>query len=205
MWTPDLSFPYRGTMASDESDPAQFDDAAREARFRQYVVPEINVMARVARSLTGNQADAEDVVQDTMLRAYRAIHRFDGRYPRAWLLTILRNANVNRTRRRRPQLLHDPDAAMRTLADESVDAGPEDAVLESVFDARVATALDELPPNFRTVVELVDLDGLSYEEAARTLDVPIGTVMSRLHRGRRRMRDRLIAEGVRPPSEETSP
>ena len=77
----------------------------QDARFNEYVVPELDVLYRVAYSITRNKTDAEDLVQDTMLRAYRAIERFDGRYPRAWLLTIMRNAQINRVRRKRPELL----------------------------------------------------------------------------------------------------
>ena len=80
-----------------------------EAAFARYVLPEVDVLYRVALSITRNKADAEDLVQDTMLRAFRAIERFDGRHPRAWLLTIMRNAQINRVRRRRPGLLNDPD------------------------------------------------------------------------------------------------
>ena len=88
----------------------------REMAFRQYVLPEIDVMYRVAMSLTRNKADAEDLVQDSLVRAYKAVDRFDGRYPRAWLLTILRNTQINRTRRRRPELLNDPDTDMERLS-----------------------------------------------------------------------------------------
>ena len=78
-------------------------DISRGTAFERYVLPELDVLLRVARSLTHNAADAEDLVQETLIRAHRSIDRFDGRHPRAWLLTILRNANVNRARRRRPR------------------------------------------------------------------------------------------------------
>ena len=134
------------------------DDKAQKEAFDRYVVPEIEVLYRVARSITRNPTDAEDLVQDTMLRAYRAILRFDGRHPRAWLLTIMRNAQINRVRRKRPELLRDPDAAMERLADEnSADLGPEGLVVESGYDAAVEKAVDSLPEKFRTVVELVDI------------------------------------------------
>ncbi len=162
-------------------------------------MPEVDVLYRVALSITRHPTDAEDLVQDTLLRAYRAIERFDGRHPRAWLLTIMRNAQVNRVRRRRPELLRDPDAAMRTLADESAEGdAPESIVVEGMFDAVVEEAFGDLPDRFRRVVELVDLDGLSYQETAELLEIPIGTVMSRLHRARGRIRVRLTAAGLAP-------
>ncbi|MCC5953498.1 MAG: RNA polymerase sigma factor [Acidimicrobiia bacterium] len=149
---------------------------------------------RVARSLSGNTADAEDLVQETLLRAYRSIERFDGRYPRAWLLTIMRNANINRARRRRPQLQRDPDTAPEEVADDGRSA--EDDVVDPVLDAALDDALAALPLVYRRAVELVDMAGLSYREAAEALGVRQGTVMSRLHRGRQRLRERLAATGL---------
>ena len=172
------------------------DEAIQRAAFDQYVMPEIDVLYRVARSITRNPTDAEDLVQDTMLRAYRAVGRFDGRHPRAWLLTIMRNAQVNRVRRKRPELLRDPDSAMELLADESgTDAGPEDLVIGAEFDVAVEQAFRRLPDKFREVVELVDIQGLAYQETADLLGIPVGTVMSRLHRARARIRKELVASG----------
>lgn len=145
-------------------------DDPRDVAFDRYVVPEVEVLLRVALGLTPQRADAEDLVQDTLIRAYRAIGSFDGRYPRAWLLTILRNTHLNRSRRWRPDLLRDPEG-MRS---------------------RVEAVPDEDP---RTPE---DVEGLSYAEAAQALGVPAGTVMSRLHRARRRIRTRLAAAGVAP-------
>lgn len=165
-----------------------------EARFARFVLPEIDVMYRVAMSLTRNHSDAEDLVQDTMLRAFRAIERFDGRHPRAWLLTILRNAQINRVRRKRPELLRDPDATMERLAQDG-DRTVEELVIDLGFDAEVEEAFSELPDIFREVVELVDIRGLSYQEAADNIGIPVGTVMSRLHRARKRIRTHLDESG----------
>ncbi len=140
-------------------------------------------------------------MQDTLIRAYRGIGGFDGAHPRAWLLTILRNTQINRTRRRRPTLLDDPEHAMATLADTSADsASAETLVVNASFDAVVDDAFRNLPDSFRRAVELVDIDGLTYAEAAALMGVPVGTVMSRLHRARRRMRDRLARAGLTPRS-----
>jgi RNA polymerase sigma-70 factor (ECF subfamily) len=165
----------------------------RQDAFAKYVLPEVEVLLRVARSLTRHPADAEDLVQDTLLRAYRAIERFDGRHPRAWLLTILRNTHANRGRGRRPEMLSDVETqrAAAPATDE-----PEAVVLRGTFDAAVEQAFHALPDKFRFVVELVDLGGLSYQEVAVTLGVPVGTVMSRLHRGRGRIRAALEAAGL---------
>lgn len=175
----------------------QAPEQAREVAFKTHVVPELEVMYNVAMALTRSPADAEDLVQDALIRAYRAVDRFDGRHPRAWLLTILRNTHINRHRRRRPELLRDPDTELERLAATSAggEFDPEAVVVEPVFDAQVATALENLPDRFRSAVKLVDVAGLSYQEAADQLSVPVGTVMSRLHRGRRRMRAELEEVG----------
>lgn len=172
----------------------------QRALFERYVLPETDVLLRVALSLTRRAADAEDLVQDTLIRAFRSIDRFDGAHPRAWLLTIMRNAHINNHRRRRPELLRDPEITMATLAAVPSDgqAGPEDVVVGEVFDAVVADAFDHLPERHRDVVRLVDIDGLSYAETAEVLGIPTGTVMSRLHRARTRMRVRLSAAGLAP-------
>lgn len=170
------------------------DSAIDDTAFEQYVLPEIEVLLRVARSLTRHHAEAEDLVQDTLIRAYRGINGFDGRYPRAWLLTILRNTHINRNRRRRPELLRDPDAANDRLLSAASDERT-DARVDEEIDVEILRALDSLDEAFRRVVELVDVDGLSYAEAAEVLGVPTGTVMSRLHRARSRIRDRLDRAG----------
>ncbi len=156
-------------------------------------------MYRVAMSLTRNSTDAEDLVQDALLRAFRGIDRFDGRYPRAWLLTILRNAQINRVRRKRPELLRDPDATMERAPDTSHGGRTaEELVIDQGFDAEVEAAFSGLPDKFREVVQLVDIEALSYQEAADRIGVPVGTIMSRLHRARKRMKVQLVAAGLGP-------
>lgn len=165
------------------------DVASRHAAFDRIVVPELSRLLGAARSLTRNHAAAEDLVQDAMVRAYRSLCRFDGRYPRAWLLTILRNAHLNSTRRRHPHPVEDvPEPADDSRSDI-------DAV---VFDDALRRALTALPAEQQSVIALVDVEGFSYQEAAAVLDVPVGTVMSRLHRGRAKLRTSLAAEGIRP-------
>lgn len=174
-------------------------DRDADQAFAQHVVPEIDVLFRVAMSITRDTANAEDLVQETLLRAYRSIGRFDGSHPRAWLLTIMRNAHLNGLRRRRPELLRDPDHQMEHLADPSGHAASaENIVMDGTFDAVVEAAFNDLPGRFKRVVELVDLDQLSYQEAASVIGIPVGTVMSRLHRARRRIRQQLTKSGLTP-------
>ncbi len=171
----------------------------RARAFRTHVEPEIEVLLRVARTLTSSWADAEDLVQETLIRAFRALDRFDGAHPRAWLLTILRHTNLNLNRRTRPDLVDDvgsvPHARPAFGAREQ--PGPDEQVLDSIFDENLADAMAALDPRFRTAVLLVDVDQLTYAEAAGVLGVPIGTVMSRLSRGRDRLRTHLRAVAER--------
>jgi RNA polymerase sigma-70 factor (ECF subfamily) len=164
--------------------------------FARWVLPEVDVLYRVARSVTGQAADAEDLVQDTLVRAYRAIGTFDGRHPRAWLLTILRNTARNRSRKAPLRLLDVHDHIELHRMEAAPDDRPEYVVVDRSFDAVVAQAFDELPERLREVIVFVDIDGFSYAEAAAALGVPIGTLMSRLHRARRRIRRQLELAGV---------
>lgn len=174
-------------------------DARNRELYQRCVLPEVEVLLRVARGMTGQSADAEDLVQDTLLRAWRSIGTFDGQHPRAWLLTILRNTHINRNRRQRPVLLDDPDVTFERHRGTTEDMpSAEDLVVDRTFDAAVEEAVVELPEAFREVLVLVDVQGLSYAAAAEVLGVPEGTVMSRLHRARKRVRARLAASGLVP-------
>lgn len=187
----------RATEAAGASRSARAFATADDA-FQQWVVPEIEVMLRVANSLTRDTGEAEDLVQDALIRAYRAIEGFDGRYPRAWLLTIVRNTHLNRVRKRRPELLDDPDQDIDRLSRQGTASTVEDDVVGGTLDAVIDAALRELPAKHRQVLELVDMDGLNYQEAALVLGVPVGTVMSRLHRARKSMKRRLDRAGLTP-------
>jgi RNA polymerase sigma-70 factor (ECF subfamily) len=169
----------------------------RRDAFDRFVLPELGVLLHVARTMTPTDQDAEDLVQDTLLRAYKGINRFDGAHVRAWLFTIMRNAQMNRVRRKRPDLLDDADEAESIIQPDSGES-PEEAAEARAFDQAVADALRQLPTKMAQVVELVDIDGLTCPEAAAALHIPVGTVMSRLHRARRKIRDRLEKAGFAP-------
>jgi RNA polymerase sigma-70 factor, ECF subfamily len=174
----------------------QVPDQTREDRFREQVLPELEVCYRVARRLTRTPTEAEDLVQDALLRAFRGFDAFDGRYPRAWLLTIVRNTHYNRLRKRQPDLLDD-EVAQRLPARgaDGRQDGTADQAFENQFDPLVRAALASLSANHRAVIALVDLDELTYQEAADVLGIPAGTVMSRLHRARRKVRTYLEEAG----------
>lgn len=155
--------------------------------------PEIEVLLRVALTITSNKADSEDLVQETLLRAYRAIDRFDGRHPRAWLLTILRNTNANMHRRQRPGTIGDWELirTARPAFGRAELPSAEDSFVREELHADLDAAVRALDSRFRAALILVDVHDLSYAEAAAVLGVPVGTVMSRLSRARDRVRKSL--------------
>ena len=149
--------------------------------------------------MTRSEADAEDLVQETYIRAFRFRDQFTpGTNMKAWLFRILTNTFINSYRRKatQPQTTELDDVEENTLHRHMVETGgeelePEQAVLDSIVDTEVTTALEELPERFRSVV-LLDVEGFSYKENAEMLEIPIGTVMSRLHRGRKFLQTRLL-------------
>jgi RNA polymerase sigma-70 factor (ECF subfamily) len=165
------------------------------ARFARIVLPHLADAYSIARWITGNRADAEDVVQEASLRAFRAIWNADAN-PRAWLLTIVRNTAFTWLRKNRPAALvavedlEEVEHARSAAA--AVDAEtPETTLIAKADSAQLAAAIAELPITFREAVVLRDIHGLSYREIADVTGVPIGTVMSRLARGRDRLIERL--------------
>src|SRR5436305_12505904 len=174
------------------------DDVALRARFERDALPLLSSLYAAALRLTRNPADAEDIVQETFLRAYRGFGGFqEGTNLKAWLYRILTNTFINayRKKKRQPaEVLEDelPDWYLYDqLGGGGAVASAEATVLEAIPDEDVREALDSLPEAFRMAVWLVDVEGFSYKETAEILDVPIGTVMSRLHRGRKALEKRL--------------
>lgn len=160
-----------------------------------------------ALRLTRNDSDAQDLVQDTYLRAFRAADRFQaGTNLKAWMFTILHNAHLNQRRDRgRSPIDADSEAVEQAPADPGRSLSPEELLARSTLDRDLQAALDELPEQFREAVWLRDVEEFSYSEIAGVMQVPIGTVMSRISRGRRLLHDALVARTDRfrpatPPS-----
>jgi RNA polymerase sigma-70 factor (ECF subfamily) len=174
---------------------------ADQATFEQDAMPLAPQLYAAALRLTRNPSDAEDLVQETFLKAYRAYGTFEaGTNLKAWLYRILTNTFINNYRRdtRRPQETDLGDLEdlylFRRLSRESStgDTGSaEDQLLDGLVESDIKEAIEALPENFRMVVLLADLEGFSYKEIADILDIPIGTVMSRLHRGRKALQRAL--------------
>jgi RNA polymerase sigma-70 factor, ECF subfamily len=167
-------------------------------RFEREALPLMRDLFAAALRLTRNRSDAEDLLQETYLRAYRGFAGFrPGTNLRAWLYRILTNTYINtyRKRQREPQVVPDDSVEEWYLYDrlsrEGVGSSAEAEVLDALPDEDVQAALESLPEQFRMAVLLADVEGFSYKEIADMLGIPIGTVMSRLHRGRRALERRL--------------
>lgn len=167
-------------------------------RFEEEAMPLLEKLYPAALSLTRNRADAEDLLQETYLRAYRGFAGFqEGTNLKAWLYRILTNSYINlyRKARREPQILSSDDTPDWYLYDKlresELEPSAEVLALERVPDAEVQEALESLPDRFRVVILLADIEGFRYREIAEILDIPPGTVMSRLHRGRKALRKAL--------------
>jgi RNA polymerase sigma-70 factor, ECF subfamily len=188
---------------SPETDPRQLASEARDrVRFEEEALELSDQVYQVARRLSGSREEAEDLVQDTYARAFRAWRSFEpGTNLRAWLFRILTNLNIDRGRKiqRTPdqQPLEENDYFLYNRLEESGDGNPDERrVVERLSQNDAVTALADLPHDFRDVVLLVDLADFSYSDAAQILDIPIGTVMSRLHRGRRILKQNLAEASV---------
>jgi RNA polymerase sigma-70 factor, ECF subfamily len=162
--------------------------------FEQKALPFVDALYNTAYRMTRNAEDAEDLVQETYLKAYRYYDKFEeGTNLKAWLFKIMKNTFINNYRRQQqtpPQSdFADIEESFESLvskdAASQIPKSPEEEFLEEVLDEDVQRALDSLPTDYRMVVVLADLEGFSYKEIAEILEVPVGTVMSRLYRGRR--------------------
>lgn len=162
--------------------------------FEEQVLPHFDALYRYAMRLTRNERNAEDLVQETIVKAMSNFEKFDGRYLKAWLFKILYHQFVNEYRRsQRRTLLTDHE--WDQWASENEEAleleNPEEILQRTEMQDSIKNALNEIQADFRAPVVLADLEGFSYKEIAEILDVPIGTVMSRLYRGRKLLRKEL--------------
>jgi RNA polymerase sigma-70 factor (ECF subfamily) len=192
---------------------------ADQATFAEQAVPFMDAIYAAALRLTRNPSDAEDLVQETYLKAFRGFGGFEeGTNLRAWLYRILTNTFINtyRSKKRRPDETEFDEVEdlylyrrLGGLEAASVGRSAEDELLDWFSEAEVKDALEALPEQFRMAVLLADVEGFSYKEIAAILDVPIGTVMSRLHRGRKSMQRslydfaaarRLLPDGMEAPT-----
>lgn len=180
------------------ADPATFTDDA---------MPFMNQLYATAVRMTRNPADAEDLVQETYLKGYKAYERFEaGTNLRAWLFRILTNTFINdyRKKQRRPKESDLEDVEdlylyrkLGSATAQTLGRSAEDELLDQLSEAEVKQAIESLPEQYRLAVLLADVEGFAYKEVAEILDIPIGTVMSRIHRGRKRLQKELYDFGRR--------
>jgi len=176
-------------------------EARDRVRFEEEALQLADQVYRVARRLVHSKEEAEDLMQETYARAFRSWRSYTpGTNLRAWLLRILTNLNIDRGRRqqRAPDTTHLEESdyfLYNRLEDDSSDSPDEERVLERLSQDSIVDALAAVPHDFRDVIVLVDIGDFSYQEAAQILDIPVGTVMSRLHRGRRILK-RHLAEAT---------
>ena len=184
-----------------ETSPPTVSTSAPTEDFEAGVLTHLDSLYRTALRMTNNQQEAEDLVQETMLKAFRFAHTYQpGTNLRAWLFRILNTSAINRYRK---QATHPTPTSLpegeefylynqiRDLSGQELNQGAEEEVLNHYLDEDVYKALNDLPPNFRMAVMLADIEGLSYKEIAEALQIPIGTVMSRISRARRQLQKSL--------------
>jgi len=182
---------------------AAVEKSTLDSRFERDVLPLLPNLYSAALRMTRNPSDAEDLVQETYLRAFRGFKGFEeGTNLKAWIYRILTNTYINiyRKKQREPVTVSGDDIEdwylYEKLGESAVAPSAEAAIIEALPEEEVKVALESLPEGFRLAVWLVDVEGFSYKEAAEMLGVPIGTVMSRLHRGRKSL-EKALWETVR--------
>lgn len=174
------------------------EEVQKQEDFEEEIIPHLDAMYNFALRLTSDPSDAEDLVQDTIVKAFRFFDSYEkGTNAKAWLFRILKNSYINNYRKqsKKPsQVDYDEVATFyETIRAERTDTSDlEDKMFRELIDDDISNALDELPEDFRTVVLLCDVEGFTYEEISNMLDVPIGTIRSRLHRGRNLLKSQLM-------------
>ncbi|HET6695393.1 MAG TPA: sigma-70 family RNA polymerase sigma factor [Gaiellaceae bacterium] len=189
-------------MAEAETDARRLATEARDrVRFEEEALGLADQVYRVARRLVPSREEAEDLVQETYARAFRSWRSYTpGTNLRAWLMRILTNLNIDRGRReqRAPDMqpMEEGDYFLYNRLEETSGPADEERIVERLSQDSIVEALSNVPHDFRDAIVLVDIGDFSYQEAAQILDVPIGTVMSRLHRGRRVLKSELAESAV---------
>lgn len=176
----------------------QVQKTAKQVEFEREALPHMDLLYNYGLRMTGNPADADDLVQETYLKAFRFWDKYEkGTNIKAWLFRIMKNSYINRYRKESKE----PDTVdydevknfYNTIKHESADTNDlEERIYGNLLADEVAKGLESLPDDFRTVVILCDIEGLTYEEIAEFVEIPIGTVRSRLHRGRKMLRGKLF-------------
>ncbi len=172
--------------------------SAKQAEFEREAVPHMDLLYNYALRMTGNTADGDDIVQETYLKAFRFWDKYEkGTNIKAWLFRIMKNSYINiyRKESKEPDTVDYDEVKnfYNTIKDDSTDTDDlGERMFGNLLPDEVAKALESLPVDFRTVVILCDIEGLTYEEIADFVEIPIGTVRSRLHRGRKMLRIKLF-------------
>jgi RNA polymerase sigma-70 factor (ECF subfamily) len=174
----------------------------RKEEFEEVALPHLDALFNLALNLTRNRKDAEDLVQETYLRAYRFFDSYKkGTHVKAWLFRILRNTFINRYRAQKIRPDEVDFGKIETTYEQMIEStfikertppSPEAIVMEGVLDREIEQAMERLPEEYRTVVLMALLEGMSYKDIASALSIPLGTVMSRLHRGRKMLQSQLM-------------
>lgn len=173
------------------------EEVQKQEDFEDEIIPHLDAMYNFALRLTSDPSDAEDLVQDTIVKAFRFFSSYEkGTNAKAWLFRILKNSYINNYRKKSKQPnqvdYDEVSTFYETIRAERTDTSDlEDKMFRDLIDDDISQALEELPEDFRTVVLLCDVEGFTYEEIANMLDVPIGTIRSRLHRGRNLLKAQL--------------
>ncbi len=201
----------------DNEEPKPIEDMSEEEKqeiFEEEALPHLNALYNYARSISYSDQDAEDLVQETYMRAYRYFHQYTpGTNCKAWLFTILRNLYNTKYKqyKKTPDQVHyeAEEQIYEQIVNEdlsSVIKNPEEEFFENILPDEIVNAIEDLPEKYRSCIVLSDVEDFSYKEIAEILDIPIGTVMSRLHRGRNILKKKLVDyakdKGVIPEDEE---
>lgn len=205
------------TVKETGEDPKPIEDMTEEEKqevFEEEALPHLNALYNYARSISHSDQDAEDLVQETFMRAYRYFHQYTpGTNCKAWLFTILRNlynTKYKKYKRTPDQVHYDAEEQIyEQIVNEdltSVIKNPEEEFFENILPQEIVNAIEDLPEKYRSCIVLSDVEDFSYKEIAEILDVPIGTVMSRLHRARDILKKKLVnyakEKGVIPEDED---